>query len=1637
MKDIENVISSFIESQFPEFYLSEGSRFIDFLRQYYRWLESENQAANASRSLFNIRDIDKTKEEFLVYFKEKYFKSLPFELQSNKRLLTKFATDLYNVKGTERGIELVLRGIFNEEATIRYPSEQIFRLSNGEWIRPVYLELSTSERTKDFVNKEIRGFNSGAKAFLEVLVRRRINSKVIDVGYLSNVRGDFQTGEVITLSSNTIVENAPVVIGSLTELDIINGGANFAIGDVFNIVSSNGKQGKARVTEVEDRAGTVTFLFENALKNGGWGYTVNTEPTISSKVLILQSQFNSNDQITTFSRFEDVRQVLANVSYSSASPNNSAFVAGAVLENYNANGTVNANAIIVSSGVANSTAGYLVISPQTGNLVAIDTTFSIKGNTTTAVASAYVNRTVTANVVGSNTTNYSIVFNASTEVSSGDDLISFLDHPFVNNQLVLYKTPVGNTAISGLSNNTLYYVSNTTNTSFQLSDTYAGTPLNLTAKGSSENGHILQTTSGFLGVANISGVSFLATPYANIVGLTTNTTARIANVSSGTDAGFSIGTITDTETVLLNPDFISSRNTGNVPFYSILLNGLNSNLSYYGTDVAFNPSVDVNATDDDIAISSADDYSANNPVLYIVDSGNTAVSPLVTNTVYYIDTANSTHVSLKATKSGSKIELVVGSNETGHHLIGPLLEATTGDQGNTVLFKGFGFLKHPAGQMDSVILDCLRFVSANIGSIASLTSINPGSNYNVDPFVAVVEPLTLGYHRLDYLMSVSNTVGSFIVGEQIEQAISEPTVILTVSGWNSSGSANGGSPTNYEVPEYVYQEYDGDIQAYGFVKEAGVVSGTGTVKLANVVGTFITTSNNSTYVYSRSSASTANIESIATSTDASRARALVKQGSNTSVLKLKRINLENTFITGSPIVGRSSGAVANVVSIFEDETTEFIGVNANIVANAATSNGVVKSLEVFDSGFGYIDDETLTLTKEGSPFEVTAAAQIIKQGQGEGFFLSTKGFLDADKKIHDNEYYQEFSYDIETKIPFDQYFDVLKQLAHVAGTRAFGSVISLSVLETPLSVSSEISLEETPGSYIHSYTGTFTDTVYTANYVGVYSKEFTNQYSGAFTTEFTSAAYTGLFNTNYSGAFTAVFTRLYSTNYSALYSTPFVTDYTKTYSGAYSGAVGFRTFNSSYSGTYSTAYLAAYTLTVPFTGEFTLNTPYTQFFMGSESSSQISYLPYTRVYSGVYTGDEGVSSENYTKVYSPTYTSTFIITNPNIFNSSVYVNVSSVQFTGVYQGTAAYTSQFQAVYTGEFGKVYSSAFTGGFVNNYTRDYANTYTTGYVSEFTKRYSGRYTISFTKAYTSNFTNVYALNYSGTYQSQYSGESYTRIFSGAYQVILYTGAFTQLYTGIYTTPYSITYTSQFSSAFSGGFSSLFNQIYTSQFTSAFTKIYSKAYTAQYTKTNAYTDNYSLTAYSSDVYTNEFTAVYGPTYTGIYSGSFIGDTYTADYAGYSTSFTADYSGSYTGVFNGFTNSFSGQFTRTSVRGYSVNYTNSYSGGFTSGFTGQYSGLFTSGYTSLGNYTTIYTGIYTGAYSGFSPIIQEFATTYTSDYTQVTYTNTYSNQFSGTYGNFTGSYSGQFSKQFTGGFTKIYTAAVYSGTEYTGIYGQ
>jgi len=387
----ETTILPLIGSQFPAFYNDKGQDFIRFAKAYYEWMESENQTLYHTRRLNEYRSVDTTIDEFSIHFREKYLYGLPLSTDVDTKFLFKHIKDFLSMKGTEEGIDVFFRLIFGEEVKVFYPADDLLRPSDGDYYVPVYLELAPSTRAATFQGKQITGVTSGATAIVEKVIRKGVTGKYIDVAYITNLQGHFTTGELIT--ENGVIEGAPLIIGSLTNLDINLAGADFEVGDIASIVSSvTGRRGLIRITGVETATGRVAFT----LIDGGWGFSEDALVYVSEKVINTDTRTNANTDITDFYIFETVEQPLATIDYTN---NSAAFAIG--------------QEVVGANTIANTGSGYVVgitnIVGANGTLKILvsNGTFSTASdvaNTTANVAliDTYTNSTATGLLIGAN-----------------------------------------------------------------------------------------------------------------------------------------------------------------------------------------------------------------------------------------------------------------------------------------------------------------------------------------------------------------------------------------------------------------------------------------------------------------------------------------------------------------------------------------------------------------------------------------------------------------------------------------------------------------------------------------------------------------------------------------------------------------------------------------------------------------------------------------------------------------------------------------------------------------------------------------------------------------------------------------------------------------------------------------------------------------------------------------------------------------------------------------------------------------------------------------------------------------------------------------------------------------------------------
>lgn len=530
---VEKDISVFVPSQFPAVYRSLGPLYVQFVQDYYSWMQQANGGPTyTSRRILDYADIDATPDEFVIRFKNKYLPDVHAQTNSNVRLLVKRSLDFLRARGTPRAIDLLFRLVFGVGTQVYYPSRDLFRLSDGKWIVPEYLELALGADPTLIINRQVVGLRSRAIAFVERVVKTRRGSKFILVAYISARTGDFLTGEPINLTGSPLpIAECPIIVGSLSSVEVTKGGANFSVGDVVELDSADGSGGFGRISNVASSTGVVTFTLED----GGYAYTVNSAVIVSDSILTLanvQPDVVTNRTEDYFFPFETIRQSQANIAYAAAS---GSFANNNSVYTYFANNSQKGVGLVLQVNPSNSTAGFLSVTVQSGNLV--DNNIYTTANAVHANQTSYVDLTATGNAVsqGSRVT-----------LTVGPVTGAFLVGEQVS-QFATDRDPVITGTVEHLSSGVMT----------------VDPAIGKWAAGSVVTGGVSMATANVLavqatvGITVISGV-FLTDTRALAISLGSNTVGGVFARSSGSGATFHLSSnLLYTETVSLNNDLVA------------------------------------------------------------------------------------------------------------------------------------------------------------------------------------------------------------------------------------------------------------------------------------------------------------------------------------------------------------------------------------------------------------------------------------------------------------------------------------------------------------------------------------------------------------------------------------------------------------------------------------------------------------------------------------------------------------------------------------------------------------------------------------------------------------------------------------------------------------------------------------------------------------------------------------------------------------------------------------------------------------------------------------------------------------------------------------------------------------------------
>lgn len=1083
-------VAQLIESQFPAVYREDGEELVAFVKAYYEFLQSNDAYSyKLGRQIFDIGDIDSSLNDFIKHFKQTYLADFPFATVTDKRFAIKHINDYYRTKGTEQSLELLMKLLFDEEVSVYYPGQDILRASDSEWYKPYYLEVSASTRNESFLNKEITGVKSGAMAFVESIVRKRVNGKVFDVLYLSSVRGNFKTNERVT--DNGIIAKSPKVVGSMTAVDIVLGGRDNAVGDVFNVVTDQGVQGKVKVTSVVAATGRVDFNIEKS----GWGYTIDgtTDVFVSDALL-----FADNPNVS-YIPYEKVYQPIEKINViSAADVLGSANAIGKYIIGNSSTGSLVANGIIV--GIANTDANGAITSEATSNgIITVQTSEGTFGEQKIIELSGasiyqvgeYVNEESTVDItvtnqIGTfsisekieqsvyNTIGITVTGITSTLSTSSTTLTVSSTANLVVGQPLVKTSGTGvfkiGTTIKAINSSTQLVIDRLPLTDGSI--TFSAEPYNVrlnyaygildTANGSvltltdSFGSFDLESNSVIIGVT--SGASALPTnKFVSSIGARGQVSATSGNnitvdVNYGVfDTGnlirgdktkkiYTINTVTDGGAYVMYLEANTAANAvvydANTSYVEGIIIGQNTTaVGIYGNNSPFYHSSSYTSylyTNREDLLSPP--RYANNTIIEMVEPINRiaggksatfeigALGDVEENVTLYTDIIGETNI---AGVPYSQIKL--SGQNSGYGFVSDMIISSGGSgyaNNDRIEFLGGGY----AGGEPLVSANAY-ITTDGTGSITDITvDVNGEGYYDVPTFILpnngagadanVSVQMNFGYG----FPKNPNAEYFNLIGDVLNSTISDIGSVALLAKINPG--------TEYTADPFVLvrNKYVAAHQRYDLVLEiTNILNG------SFRIGEEIT-------------------QTVLNSTSVKGRVKYVETIDGITKLYLERTSMSIAFADGYPIVGAETGTLATVANIYADQTVPPIGENAVVSATAISASGIATGLEVINSGFGYVHNGPVTLesVKDDNPFIITATTRTENQGISEGFWRSTNSHLNSEKKIQDNKYYQEYSYDVFSGLTLNRYETVLKKVFHVAGTQLFGSVIKTSSVDSKI-----------------------------------------------------------------------------------------------------------------------------------------------------------------------------------------------------------------------------------------------------------------------------------------------------------------------------------------------------------------------------------------------------------------------------------------------------------------------------------------------------------------------------------------------------------------------------------------------------------
>lgn len=270
MTDRKNIESTNIEGLIPRQLIQDSQTLLDFLKEYYRFLNQEGGPTYALNTLLDNRDVDRAVDDFLALIHNEIGAGFAKEirtLQADKNNLYKHIKEFYSCKGSLDSFQTLFKLLFGVNVEIILPKDQMLIASDGRWSQQesFFIETTTGEplsivgkiitvtSLNNYIDVEVERIRKvyPAQDYYEIFITRNPDTNRIIVGATIDQYG----------VQGTVIE-------SLGNIEIVYAGQDFDVPQFVNI--NEGSTGTLiRISEVTS-AGAISKI---KIISFGIGYT--------------------------------------------------------------------------------------------------------------------------------------------------------------------------------------------------------------------------------------------------------------------------------------------------------------------------------------------------------------------------------------------------------------------------------------------------------------------------------------------------------------------------------------------------------------------------------------------------------------------------------------------------------------------------------------------------------------------------------------------------------------------------------------------------------------------------------------------------------------------------------------------------------------------------------------------------------------------------------------------------------------------------------------------------------------------------------------------------------------------------------------------------------------------------------------------------------------------------------------------------------------------------------------------------------------------------------------------------------------------------------------------------------------------